>query len=84
MREALIPIEYLRHKTKPRGRFLGGLRADIRENGIRDPLTVFATRGNHFTVELGNRRLTIAIELGYTFVPCRIYGEDIPPELRQW
>ena len=60
------------------------LREDIERRGILHPLSVFATKGGGYRVELGNQRLAIARELGMATVPCDVYGEGIPREDRTW
>ena len=69
----LKPAEYNpRKKLKPGDKEYKKIKASIEEFGFADPLVVNAD----MTIIGGHQRLTVAIELGYTEVPCAVVDVD--------
>lgn len=69
----LKPAEYNpRKKLKPGDKEYEKIKASIQEFGFADPLVV----NSDMTIIGGHQRLTVAIELGYTEVPCAIVDVD--------
>ena len=55
-------------------------KADIKKNGIKEPIVVGYEKGSLKILE-GNHRLTAANELGLTDIPIR-YMDNVPKELK--
>ena len=71
--EALRPAEYNpRKKLKPGDKEYEKIKASIEEYGFADPLVVNAD----MTIIGGHQRLSCAIDLGYTEVPCAVVDVD--------
>jgi len=69
----LKPAEYNpRKKLKPGDKEYKKIKASIEEFGFADPLVVNAD----MTIIGGHQRLTVAIDLGYTEVPCAVVDVD--------
>ena len=69
----LKPAEYNpRKKLKPGDKEYDKIKASIEEFGFADPLVVNAD----MTIIGGHQRLTVAMDLGYTEVPCAIVNID--------
>jgi len=69
----LKPAEYNpRKKLKPGDKEYEKIKASIQEFGFADPLVV----NSDMTIIGGHQRLTCAIDLGYTEVPCAIVDVD--------
>lgn len=69
----LKPAEYNpRKKLKPGDKEYEKIKASIQEFGFADPLVV----NSDMTIIGGHQRLTVAIDLGYTEVPCAIVDVD--------
>ena len=69
----LKPAEYNpRKKLKPGDREYEKIKNSIREFGFADPLVV----NYDMTIIGGHQRLTVAIDLGYTEVPCAVVDVD--------
>ena len=69
----LKPAEYNpRKKLKPGDKEYEKIKASIEEFGFADPLVVNAD----MTIIGGHQRLTVAIDLGYTEVPCAVVDVD--------
>ena len=69
----LKPAEYNpRKKLKPGDKEYKKIKASIEDFGFADPLVVNAD----MTIIGGHQRLTVAIDLGYTEVPCAIVDVD--------
>ena len=69
----LKPAEYNpRKKLKPGDKEYKKIKASIEEFGFADPLVVNAD----MTIIGGHQRLTVAIGLGYTEVPCAVVDVD--------
>ena len=69
----LKPAEYNpRVKLKPGDKDYEKIKASIEEYGFADPLVVNAD----MTIVGGHQRLTVAIDLGYTEVPCAVVDVD--------
>ena len=69
----LKPAEYNpRKKLKPSDKEYKKIKASIEEFGFADPLVVNAD----MTIIGGHQRLTVAIDLGYTEVPCAVVDVD--------
>ena len=69
----LKPAEYNpRKKLKPGDKEYKKIRASIEEFGFADPLVVNAD----MTIIGGHQRLTVAVDLGYTEVPCAVVDVD--------
>ena len=69
----LKPAEYNpRKKLKPGDREYEKIKASIQEFGFADPLVVNAD----MTIIGGHQRLTVAMDLGYTEVPCAVVDID--------
>lgn len=69
----LKPAEYNpRKKLKPGDKEYEKIKASIEEFGFADPLVVNAD----MTIIGGHQRLTVAMELGYTEVPCAVVDID--------
>lgn len=69
----LKPAEYNpRKKLKPGDKEYEKIKSSIEEFGFADPLVVNAD----MTIIGGHQRLTVAMELGYTEVPCAIVDVD--------
>ena len=70
---ALKPAEYNpRKKLKPGDKEYEKIKASIQEFGFADPLVVNAD----MTIIGGHQRLTVAMDLGYTEVPCAVVDID--------
>lgn len=61
-----------RKKLKPGDKEYEKIKASIQEFGFADPLVV----NSDMTIVGGHQRLTVAVELGYTEVPCAIVDVD--------
>ena len=69
----LRPAEYNpRKKLKPGDKEYKKIKASIEEFGFADPLVVNAD----MTIIGGHQRLTVAMDLGYTEVPCAVVDVD--------
>ena len=69
----LKPAEYNpRKKLKPGDKEYEKIKASIQEFGFADPLVVNAD----MTIIGGHQRLTVAMDLGYTEVPCAVVDID--------
>lgn len=69
----LKPAEYNpRKKLKPGDKEYEKIKASIQEFGFADPLVVNAD----MTIIGGHQRLTVAMDLGYTEVPCAVVDVD--------
>ena len=69
----LKPAEYNpRKKLKPGDKEYKKIKASIEEFGFADPLVVNAD----MTIIGGHQRLTVAVDLGYTEVPCAVVDVD--------
>ena len=69
----LKPAEYNpRKKLKPRDKEYEKIKNSIEEFGFADPLVVNAD----MTIIGGHQRLTVAMALGYTEVPCAVVDID--------
>lgn len=69
----LNPADYNpRKKLKPGDREYENIRKSIEEFGFADPLVV----NSDMTIIGGHQRLTVAIDMGYTEVPCAIVDVD--------
>ena len=69
----LKPAEYNpRKKLKPGDKEYEKIKNSIQEFGFADPLVV----NSDMTIIGGHQRLTVAIELGYTEVPCAVVDVD--------
>lgn len=69
----LNPADYNpRKKLKPGDREYESIRKSIEEFGFADPLVV----NSDMTIIGGHQRLTVAIDMGYTEVPCAIVDVD--------
>ena len=69
----LKPAEYNpRKKLKPGDKEYDKIKASIEEFGFADPLVVNAD----MTIIGGHQRLTVAMALGYTEVPCAVVDID--------
>ena len=69
----LKPAEYNpRKKLKPGDKEYKKIKASIEEFGFADPLVVNAD----MTIIGGHQRLTVAMDLGYTEVPCAVVDVD--------
>ena len=69
----LRPAEYNpRKKLKPGDKEYEKIKNSIQEFGFADPLVVNAD----MTITGGHQRLTVAIDLGYTEVPCAVVDVD--------
>lgn len=69
----LKPAEYNpRKKLKPGDKEYKKIKASIEEFGFADPLVVNAD----MTIIGGHQRLTVAVDLGYTEVPCAVVDAD--------
>ena len=69
----LKPAEYNpRKKLKPKDKEYQKIKASIEEFGFADPLVVNAD----MTIIGGHQRLSVAIDLGYTEVPCAVVDVD--------
>ena len=69
----LKPAEYNpRKKLKPGDKEYEKIKNSIQEFGFADPLVV----NKDMTIIGGHQRLTVAIELGYTEVPCAVVDVD--------
>ena len=74
----LKPAEYNpRKKLKPGDKEYDKIKASIEEFGFADPLVVNAD----MTIIGGHQRLTVAMALGYTEVPCAVVDID---KVREW
>ena len=70
---ALKPAEYNpRKKLKPGDKEYQKIKDSIEEFGFADPLVVNAD----MTIIGGHQRLTVAVDLGYTEVPCAVVDVD--------
>ena len=70
---ALKPAAYNpRKKLKPGDKEYEKIRNSIEEFGFADPLVV----NDDMTIIGGHQRLTVAMDLGYTEVPCAVVGVD--------
>ena len=71
----LKPAEYNpRKKLKPGDREYKKIKDSIEEFGFADPLVVNAD----MTIIGGHQRLNVAVDLGYTEVPCAVVDVAIP------
>ena len=69
----LKPAEYNpRKKLKPGDKEYEKIKHSIEEFGFADPLVV----NSDMTIIGGHQRLTVAVELGYTEVPCAVVDVD--------
>ena len=69
----LKPAEYNpRKKLKPGDKEYEKIKASIEEFGFADPLVV----NSDMTIIGGHQRLTVAIDLGFTEVPCAVVDID--------
>ncbi len=69
----LKPAEYNpRKKLKPGDKEYEKIKNSIQEFGFADPLVV----NSDMTIVGGHQRLTVAIDLGYTEVPCAVVDVD--------
>ena len=69
----LKPAEYNpRKKLKPGDKEYEKIKSSIQEFGFADPLVVNADK----TIIGGHQRLTVAVDLGYTEVPCAVVDID--------
>ena len=69
----LKPAEYNpRKKLKPGDKEYEKIKNSIQEFGFADPLVV----NSDMTIIGGHQRLTVAVELGYTEVPCAVVDVD--------
>ena len=69
----LKPAEYNpRKKLKPGDKEYKKIKASIEEFGFADPLVV----NSDMTIIGGHQRLTVAVDLGYTEVPCAVVDVD--------
>ena len=69
----LKPAEYNpRKKLKPGDKEYQKIKNSIEEFGFADPLVV----NSDMTIIGGHQRLTVAVELGYTEVPCAVVDVD--------
>ena len=69
----LKPAQYNpRKKLKPGDKEYEKIKNSIEEFGFADPLVVNAD----MTIIGGHQRLTVAIDLGYTEVPCAVVDVD--------
>ena len=69
----LMPAEYNpRKKLKPGDKEYQKIKASIEEFGFADPLVV----NSDMTIIGGHQRLTVAMDLGFTEVPCAVVDVD--------
>ena len=75
----ILPVHVLkpaaynpRKKLKPGDKEYEKIRQSIEEFGFADPLVVNAD----MTIIGGHQRLTVAVDLGYTEVPCAVVDVD--------